>query len=117
MVLEAASVKDSDLGAFLRQRGLTETDLAAWRTLAQEAAVAALGSGQRRSNVATGAESRRLKEMEQKLARAERRLSGANALLDLQKKYRNSGGPRNRPQPRAKTHDLSAHPTSGQCAR
>jgi transposase-like protein len=98
-VQEAAGLKDADLGAFLRRKGLRESDLAAWRALAQEGAVEALGGANKKSKTKSVSDARRIKELQQQLARTERRLSGVNALLDLQKKVREIWGDADAPTP------------------
>jgi transposase len=79
-VVESTSLKDEDLGAFLRSRGLHEAQLSQW----QESALLALGSGR----VARGAsaDQRRVRELEKELLRKDKALAEAAALLILQKK-------------------------------
>ena len=91
-VLEASGLKDEELGAFLRRKGLHESILAEWKT----AALDALGP-QKRSG-----ESRRVRELEKELRRKDKALAEAAALLVLQKKVRSllgdeddDTGPRN----------------------
>jgi transposase-like protein len=77
VVMDAARLSETDLGAFLRSRGLHEAVLAEWRA----AAVAAL-----RNPSKTSPEARRVRELEKELARKEKALAEAAALLVLKKK-------------------------------
>jgi len=85
IVLEASSVPEAELGEFLRRRGLHEIDLKLWRDVASKAAMDALEGGAKAARE-SAADQRRIKELEQELARKEKRLRSADALLDLQKK-------------------------------
>lgn len=87
-VIEASAVADADLGAFLRGKGLTEADLKAWRMLATEA----LGEPTKKERAKAAADARRIKQLEQQVTRTERQLSGAKALLELQKKVQEIWG-------------------------
>lgn len=87
-VVEASALADADLGAFLRRKGLTETDLQAWRTVATEA----LGVPTKKQRAKAAADARRIELLENKVKRTERRLSGAKAMLDLQKKIQEIWG-------------------------
>ena len=99
-VQEAATLKDADLGAFLRRVGIHEADLQAWRALA----FAALGGAQPKAKTkpASAAETREVAKLKEKVARLERRLSGANALLDLQKKVQELWGDADKATPGSK---------------
>jgi hypothetical protein len=77
VVTDAARLSEADLGAFLRTKGLHEAVLVEWRA----AAVAAL-----RSPSKTSPEARRVRELEKELARKEKALAEAAALLVLKKK-------------------------------
>lgn len=87
VVLEAAKIPDADLGEFLRKKGIYETDLKAWR----EAARQALEGGDMAAKHSAAA-ARRIKELEQDLAKKDKRLKAVNALLELQKKVREIWG-------------------------
>lgn len=76
-VIEAASLSDEELGAFLRRSGLHEATLAEWRA----AALDALGARKPSAN-----ERKRVRELERELKRKDRALAEAAALLVLQKK-------------------------------
>jgi len=79
VVLEASQLRDAQLGAFLRERGLHEETLAEWRAAALEA----LGPQKKVSS-----DSRRVRELEKQLRRKDKALAETAALLVLQKKAR-----------------------------
>jgi transposase-like protein len=85
VILEAAAVPDAELGAFLRRKGLRESDLKAWRELMTEA----LGGANR---PARKSDEKRIKALEQEVARKDKRIRAVNALLELQKKVREIWG-------------------------
>jgi transposase len=76
IVAQASDLDDEQLGAFLRREGVHLAELEQWRKLAEEA----LGTGKRLS---PSKETRRLKA---ELARKEKALAEAAALLVLKKK-------------------------------
>ncbi|MCK4501653.1 MAG: hypothetical protein KAU22_01375 [Desulfuromonadales bacterium] len=82
-VLEAASVTDAELGAFLRNKGLHEAHLQQWR----EQMLAGLKPilVQNKNNAS---ESKRVRELEKDLRRKEKALAETAALLVLKKKAR-----------------------------
>jgi transposase len=82
VVLEAATVPEVELGAFLRRKGLHEAQLKEWR----EAAVAGLRGPSRADRKAAGSDARRVRELERELKRKEKALAEAAALLILKKK-------------------------------
>lgn len=99
VVLEAASVPDAELGEFLRKKGLHEADLKAWRGLVRDA----LEGGGKAAKHSAAAE-RRIKDLEQDIAKKDKRLKAVNALLELQKKVREIWGDAEEPtQPRSET--------------
>ncbi len=77
VVAEAASLSADALGAFLRREGLHEETLAEWRA-------AALGG--LAPQKATRAEEKRIRQLERDLAKKEKALAEAAALLFLEKK-------------------------------
>jgi transposase-like protein len=81
VLIEAASLPDEELGAFLREKGLHQANLKQWR----QAMLTALGESKARSSKPT-AETRRIRELERELARKEKALAEAAALLLLKKK-------------------------------
>jgi transposase-like protein len=82
VVLEAAAIPEADLGAFLRSKGLHEAQLKEWR----EAAMAGLRGPSRRDRKAANVEARRVRDLERELARKDKALAEAAALLVLKKK-------------------------------
>ncbi len=78
-VLEAKGLSGTELGEFLRRRGLHEEQLREWEAAAIESL---------RGRKATGksAEAKRVKELERELRRKEKALAEAAALLVLRKK-------------------------------
>jgi len=92
IVAEAKSLADDELGAFLRGNGIHMTQLEQWRAQDNEVtATPAQPANKKRTRKVT-AEQRRIRELETKLRRTEKKLRAANALLDLQKKVREIWG-------------------------
>lgn len=87
IVLEAASITDADLGAFLRSKGLHAAQLEQWRAAAAEGAMASLERGKKghRPGGSKG-EARRIRELERELGRKDKALAELAALLALKKK-------------------------------
>jgi transposase len=83
VVTAAAGLTGSDLGAFLRQEGLHEAQLAAWRVAAETA----LGAPAR-PRPGGSPEARRIRELERELRRKDNALAETAALLVLKKKVR-----------------------------
>ena len=77
-VTEAGRLEGEELGKFLRREGLHEETLREWR----QAAIDALHPARRGSR----AERRRIEKLERKLAKKEKALAAANAVVALQKK-------------------------------
>ena len=80
VVMEAAALSESELGAFLRREGLHESQLKEWR----ETMLKSLKTTKSRSKVS--AEAKELKELKKELARKDKALAETAALLVLQKK-------------------------------
>ncbi|SDR47605.1 hypothetical protein SAMN04515695_5823 [Pseudovibrio sp. Tun.PSC04-5.I4] len=84
-VLETAALNEADLGEYCRKRGLYPAQIAAWRVACEQAndwdraSTARLGQ-------ATKEEKKRVKDLERELARKEKALAEAAALLILRKK-------------------------------
>jgi len=84
-VLEAAALNEADLAEYCRKRGLYPAQIAAWRSACEQAndwdraSTARLGQ-------ATKEEKKRVKDLERELARKEKALAEAAALLILRKK-------------------------------
>ena len=79
VVLAAAGLEDSALGALLRREGLRGAQLAAWRQVAETA----LDAPARRAPAGATAETTRIQELERELARKDRALAETAALLVL----------------------------------
>jgi transposase len=80
-VMEAASLSDEELGAFLRSRGLHEAQLQQWRDL--------MLAGLEPMTVQQGKkapETKRVRELEKELRRKDKALAETAALLVLKKK-------------------------------
>ena len=84
-VLETAALNQVDLAEYCRKRGLYPAQIAAWRSACEQAndwdraSTARLGQ-------ATKEEKKRIKDLERELARKEKALAEAAALLILRKK-------------------------------
>lgn len=76
LLLEAQALPEDERGAFLRREGLRDGDLERW----QQEALSGLGATEPPGS------SRRVRELERKMIKTEKRLREATALLDLQKK-------------------------------
>jgi transposase len=82
-VLEAKRLSGSELGEFLRRRGLHEEQLRQWQETSDAAALESLRG---RKAAGKSAEAKRVKELERELRRKEKALAEAAALLVLRKK-------------------------------
>jgi transposase-like protein len=82
VVQEAAALDEAALGALLRREGLQMADLTAWRQAAEQA----LDAKPTRPKPGASVEAKRVQELERELARKERALAEAAALLVLKKK-------------------------------
>lgn len=82
-VMEAAGVPDSNLGEWLRCKGLTEEHLRQWRELLEDHAAAVFAGRESRTS---GETTKRVKELERELRRKEKALAETAALLVLQGK-------------------------------
>lgn len=84
-MLETAALNEADLAEYCRKRGLYPAQIAAWRFACEQAndwdraSTARLGQ-------ATKEEKKRVKDLERELARKDRALAEAAALLILGKK-------------------------------
>lgn len=76
-VLEASEVPDEELGEFLRRRGLHQEHLDEWRQALEDA----LSRGRNAKS-----ETKRIRELEREVARKDKALAEATALLVLKKK-------------------------------
>ena len=82
-VLEAKRLSGSELGEFLRRRGLHEDQLRQWQEAVDTAALESLRG---RKAAGKSPEAKRVKELERELRRKEKALAEAAALLVLRKK-------------------------------
>ena len=82
VVIEAAALSDEELGAFLRRKGIHEAQLKEWRQIV----LSGLEKPPSRFSKKSSAETRRIRELERELARKEKALAEAAALLVLKKK-------------------------------
>jgi len=88
-VLQASALSEEELGAFLRERGLHEADLVAWRKTVLQALKGSTGKKKGRKQTK---ETRRIRELEKELDRKEKALAEAAALLVLKKKVQQIWG-------------------------
>ena len=88
VVLEAASISDEELGAFLRSKGLHEAQLKEWLALAKEA----LAAPKKKSGRKASSEGKKIKQLERELRRKEKALAEMAALITLQKKMKEIWG-------------------------
>lgn len=102
IVLEASSLTDEQLGAFLRNKGLHKTHLDQWRLQMLNG----LDNGSPKTKTPSRrADVKRIRALEKELNRKEKALAETAALLVLKKKSRKSGGTRTSPQPERKAND------------
>ena len=92
IVLEAASISDEELGAFLRSKGLHEAQLKEWHALATQAAQEALAGPKKKSGKKASSETKKIKQLERELRRMEKALAEMAALITLQKKMKEIWG-------------------------
>lgn len=85
IVLEATTLSNDELGAFLRREGVHEAQLKEWHETALEAATGALKDQKRKRSERTP-EARKIRELERELRRKEKALAEVAALLALKKK-------------------------------
>jgi len=82
VVVEAESLSDEELGAFLRKNGLYEAHLKEWR----QQILSALSLRSARKASKSSSEQHQIRELEKELNRKDKALAEAAALLMLQKK-------------------------------
>jgi len=83
VILEAASLDDEQLGAFMRQKGLHQTHLDQWRSQMLEG----LQNGSaKKSRRRKNDDARRIRSLEKELKRKDKALAETAALLVLKKK-------------------------------
>jgi transposase-like protein len=83
LLQQTAGLSGDERGALLRREGVHEADLAEWRSQVDKAALVALSGTRQRT-----AEQKRIRKLESELARKEKALAEAAALLVLAKKAR-----------------------------
>ncbi len=81
-VIEAVGLPEAELGEFLRRQGLHEAQLQQWR----DGVLAGLEQHPKRGSKKSSPEARRVRELERELARKDKALAEAAALLILKKK-------------------------------
>ena len=86
VVMEAETVPQEELGAFLRRKGLYREQLEQWREAAAQALEESPGRRKRGKRGPTP-EQKRIRELERQLRRKEKALAEAAALLVLKKKF------------------------------
>ena len=84
-MLETAALNQVDLAEYCRKRGLYPAQIATWRSACEQANDWDRASAARLSQ-ATKEEKKRVKDLERELARKEKALAEAAALLILRKK-------------------------------
>ncbi len=84
IVLEAASIPEDELGAFLRLKGLHTSQLEQWKGTVKEGALQALTGTRKKPR--SSPEAKRIRELEKDLRRKEKALAETAALLALKKK-------------------------------
>ena len=82
LVLEVAAMPPDELGAFLRRKGVHEAQLAEWR----DAMTAALRPPSKRERKAANIDKHRIRKLEREVARKDKALAEAAALIVLKKK-------------------------------
>jgi hypothetical protein len=82
-VMEASQLSESELGEWLRRKGLHEAQLSEWRSTVAKAAEEALDGSTRKRGSSEG---KRVKELERELRRKDKALAETAALLVLSKK-------------------------------
>lgn len=95
-VIEAGALSESELGAFLRNKGVHEAQLIEWRQMM----LSALKVQKAQTSSQKSPENRRIRQLESELNRKEKALAEAAALLMLQKKVQSLWGDEERPTPK-----------------
>jgi len=85
VVLETASLNETELSAYCRRKGLYRQQIEAWRTSCMAANAAVCGKADRAE---VRAQKLEIRELQKELRRKEKALAEAAALLVLQKKVR-----------------------------
>ena len=91
LVLEAASVPESELGEWLRRKGIHAAELEQWRTDAMSGLSGKAGQREEQRKD-KAADARHIRQLERELARKDKALAEAAALLVLKKKVQEIWG-------------------------
>ena len=84
-VMETAAMSEAEIAEYCRQRGLYPEQLSAWRTACEQANDWSRASDKQLRDV-TKADRKKMRQLEKELARKEKALAEAAALLILRKK-------------------------------
>lgn len=84
-VMETAALSEAEIAQYCRQRGLYPEQLGAWRTACEQANDWSRASD-KQLKAATRADGKKMRQLEKELARKEKALAEAAALLILRKK-------------------------------
>ena len=103
IVMEAETVAEDQLGAFLRRNGIHEAQLREWRGMM----LSGLQKPAKHSSKPSG-ETRRIHELEKELLRKDKALA-AVAIIILKKKYNRSGEARTSPRTRRAADDRTTY--------
>ena len=98
VILEAASLDDQQLGAFLRQKGLHQSHLDQWRSQMIEALQNGCAKKSRRRK---NDDAKRIRSLEKELKRKDKALAETAALLVLKKKVQEIWGDEDEPTARS----------------
>ena len=85
-VLESAAMNQTEVAAYCRKKGIHPEELVGWRQACEEANDWSLAS-EKKLKEATQSERKKSKQLEKELARKDKALAEAAALLVLRKKY------------------------------
>jgi transposase-like protein len=86
IVKEAASCSPGEQAALLRREGIYSSHLSTWRRQLEHHGAAGLSAAKRGKKVRLDPKDRRILELEQRLAAAQKELEVRQALIELQKK-------------------------------
>jgi hypothetical protein len=87
IVVEAASLNETELGAYCRRKGIFKQTIEAWGEICKQAHTP-LASKAKADRTAIRTQKKKIKRLEMELRRKEKALAEAAALLVLQKKVR-----------------------------
>jgi hypothetical protein len=104
IVIDAETLPEEQLGAFLRLNGIHEAQLREWRSMM----LSGLQKPERPSS-RPAKDTRRIRELEKELQRKDKALAEAAAILILKKKSSPSGGTRTSPRTRGAADDRATY--------